>query len=88
MLKIGDKKLINAWSFYDWANSAYPLVITTAVFPLFYGMVTGGEDAVVHFLGTDWNNTVLYSYSLSVSFLIVAFISLLRTVLYPRQIFL
>ena len=75
MLKIGDKKLINAWSFYDWANSAYPLVITTAVFPLFYGMVTGGENAVVRFLGTDWNNTVLYSYSLSVSFLIVAFIS-------------
>ena len=75
MLQKGDKKLINAWAFYDWANSVYPLVITTAVFPLFYGMITGGKDAEVTFLGTQWNNTVLYSYTLSVSFLVVAFIS-------------
>ncbi len=75
MLKKGDKKLIRAWAFYDWANSVYPLVITTAVFPLFYGMITGGKDAMVTFLGTEWNNTVLYSYTLSFSFLIVAFIS-------------
>jgi len=75
MKKQNNKKLINAWAFYDWANSAYPLVITTAVFPLYYGSITGGKDAIVHFLGTDWNNTVLYSYTLSVSFLIVALIS-------------
>lgn len=75
MLKKGDKKLIGAWAFYDWANSVYPLVITTAVFPIFYGLMTGGKDATVHFLGTDWNNTVLYTYTLSFSFLIVAIIS-------------
>ena len=75
MYKKGNKKLINAWAFYDWANSVYPLVITTAVFPLFYGAMTGGKNAIVHFLGTDWNNTVLYTYTLSVSFLIVAFLS-------------
>jgi len=75
MFKKGDKKIIGAWAFYDWANSVYPLVITTAVFPLFYGMITGGKDAMVTFLGTEWNNTVLYSYTLSFSFLIVAFIS-------------
>jgi len=75
MLQKGNKKLINAWAFYDWANSVYPLVITTAVFPLFYGIVTGGKDAQVTFLGTQWNNTVLYSYTLSASFLVVAFIS-------------
>ena len=73
--KKGDKKLIAAWAFYDWANSVYPLVITTAVFPLFYGAMTGGKNATVHFLGTDWNNTVLYTYTLSVAFLIVAFLS-------------
>ena len=32
----GNKKIINAWTFYDWANSVYPLVITTAIFPIFY----------------------------------------------------
>jgi UMF1 family MFS transporter len=75
MYKKGDTKLINAWAFYDWANSVYPLVITTAVFPLFYGAMTGGKNSIVHFLGTDWNNTVLYTYTLSVAFLVVAFIS-------------
>ncbi len=75
MLKKGDKKLIGAWAFYDWANSVYPLVITTAVFPLFYGMITGGKGATVEFLGSTWNNTELYTYSLSFSFLMVAFMS-------------
>ena len=40
MLKIGDKKLINAWAFYDWANSVYSLVISTAVFPIYYSSMT------------------------------------------------
>ena len=31
-----DKKVLRAWAFYDWANSVYPLVINTAIFPLFY----------------------------------------------------
>lgn len=75
MLQKGDKKLINAWAFYDWANSVYPLVITTAVFPLYFGGVTGGENAQVFFLGTLWTNTVLYTYVLSFSFLVVAFLS-------------
>ncbi|TYS18139.1 MFS transporter [Rossellomorea vietnamensis] len=26
----------NSWMFYDWANSAYSIIISTAVFPLFY----------------------------------------------------
>ncbi|HIE45988.1 MAG TPA: MFS transporter, partial [Flavobacteriaceae bacterium] len=59
MLNKGNKKVIGAWAFYDWANSVYPLVITTAVFPLFYGMITGGKDSMVAFFGTEWNNTVL-----------------------------
>jgi len=49
MLKIGDKKLIGAWAFYDWANSVYSLVISTAVFPLFYSAITEGKT--VAFLG-------------------------------------
>lgn len=74
MYKIGDKKLINAWAFYDWANSVYSLVISTAVFPLYYSAVTEGK--VVRFLGIDWEHPdSLYSYALSFSFLVVAFIS-------------
>ncbi len=74
MLKIGDKKLINAWAFYDWANSVYSLVISTAVFPLYYTAITDGKT--VRFLGTDWDHPdTLYSYALSFSFLLVAFMS-------------
>lgn len=74
MYKIGDKKLINGWAFYDWANSVYSLVISTAVFPLYYSAVTDGK--VVRFLGMDWEHPdSLYSYALSFSFLVVAFIS-------------
>ena len=74
MLKIGDKKLINGWAFYDWANSVYSLVISTAVFPLYYSAVTEGKT--VSFLWLEWNHPdSLYSYALSFSFLIVAFIS-------------
>lgn len=74
MLKIGDKKLINSWAFYDWANSVYSLVISTAVFPLYYSAVTEGKT--VTFLWMEWDHPdSLYSYALSFSFLVVAFIS-------------
>ena len=73
MLKRGDKKLINAWAFYDWANSVYSLVIGTAVFPIYYESIT--DDApgdLVNFLGWELNPTALYTYALALSFAIVA----------------
>jgi UMF1 family MFS transporter len=75
VLQKGDKKLINAWAFYDWANSVYSLVIATAVFPIYYEAVTSGNNGMVQFLGRDFNNSSLLSYSLSFSFLIVALMS-------------
>ncbi|WP_196885582.1 MFS transporter [Aureivirga sp. CE67] len=77
MLKRGDKKLINSWAFYDWANSVYSLVIGTAVFPIYYESITKNEqnENLVNFLGFEIHNTALYSYALSFSFLVVAFLS-------------
>ena len=78
MLKIGDKKLISAWAFYDWANSVYSLVISTAVFPIYYSSMTESFQSIegkVTFLGTQWDPTTLYDYTLAFSFLIVAFMS-------------
>src|ERR1019366_8916494 len=77
-LKKGDKKLINAWTFYDWANSSYPLVIGTAIFPIFYETVTsvivGGKvvDDTVILFGTKFINTEIYSYVVALSFIIVS----------------
>lgn len=79
-LKKGSKKLINAWAFYDWANSVYPLVISTAVFPIYYTSMANSfanTEGDISFLGTHWNPTTLYDYTLALSFLIVAFCSLI-----------
>lgn len=70
------KKVINAWAFYDWANSVYNLTITSTIFPIYWSAVTsnGGKNTVL-FLGREFVNTALYSYTLSVAFLIVAILS-------------
>ena len=39
-IKKGDKKTIRGWVMYDWANSVYNLVISSAIFPIFYDNVT------------------------------------------------
>ena len=54
----GDKKLLNAWAFYDWANSVYPLVITTAIFPIFYEAVV--PKSVDFFNFNFINTTILF----------------------------
>jgi len=78
----GSKKLLNAWAFYDWANSVYNLVISSAIFPIFYGALTLVKDDegkvisdTVRFLGIDFNNDTLISYVTAAAFLIVSFLS-------------
>ncbi len=82
VLQKGDKKLLHAWAFYDWANSVYSLVIVSAVFPIFYGALTIIKDAegnkiddTVYFLGIGFNNDSLISYVTALSFLVVSVIS-------------
>lgn len=72
---LNNPKTVRAWYMYDWANSVYSLVITSSIFPIYYKAVTttNGSDNV-RFLGYSIQNSVLYSYALSFSFLIVALI--------------
>ncbi len=73
--ELNNRKVVRAWYMYDWANSVYTLVITTAIFPIYYKAVAvNGDSDLVNFLGFSIQNSVLYSYALSVSFLIVALI--------------
>ncbi|NNG10713.1 MAG: MFS transporter, partial [Arenibacter sp.] len=75
-LNKGSKKLLNAWAFYDWANSVYSLVITSAIFPIFYGAlfrVAGIEKVVV--FGGEIARAPLISYVTSAAFLLVALIT-------------
>jgi UMF1 family MFS transporter len=72
-----NKKIINAWCMYDWANSVYTLTITTAIFPIYFNAVTTQPDGndVIPFLWMSKKNSVVYTYSLSVAFLITSFLS-------------
>lgn len=77
MLKKNDKRLVNAWASFDWANSVYNLIVTTAIFPIYYLSTTetafGGE--MVTFLGRTIRNSALYSYAISFSFVIIVLLS-------------
>lgn len=69
------KKQQFAWAFYDWANSVYSLVITTAIFPLYFGVVLG-EVTHIRLFGIQFSDKdILYSYSITLSFVIVVVIS-------------
>jgi MFS transporter, UMF1 family len=71
------KKTINAWAMYDWANSAYNLVITSTIFPAYYVGITAAananEKSYVSFFGRRFINTALQDYALALVFLMVAF---------------
>ena len=76
MLIKNDKKTIRAWTFYDWANSVYPLVISSAIFPIFYEKVTKNDlNGLIPFLDGSFINTAFYGYVVALSYLIVAFSS-------------
>lgn len=74
-LQKGDKKLLNAWAFYDWANSVYSLVIASAVFPLFYMNLFSKDNPYIHVFGCEIKNSALISFITAAAFLLVAFIS-------------
>lgn len=74
------RSLQRAWAFYDWANSVYPLVISTAIFPIYYNAVTTvkeGDQLIdeVTFFGFTLVNTQLYSYTIAASLLAVIVLS-------------
>jgi len=73
----GNKRVMHAWSFYDWANSAYNLVIISAIFPNFWKLVTSKvyDDNLVPFLGFTPNKDSLVSYVTALTFILVAVLS-------------
>ncbi len=71
----GNKKLLNAWAFYDWANSVYPLVISSAIFPIFYDALFSEKSRYIQVFGTELKNSALISFVTAFSFLMVALFS-------------
>src|ERR1043165_4627418 len=77
------RRLHRAWSMYDWANSAYNLVITSTIFPAYYEAITTQRNeqtgAILNdsitFFGRTFRNSALFDYSIAAAYLIIAVLS-------------
>ena len=66
------KQTINAWALFDWANSAYALVISTAIFPVYF--VKNTPD-IIELGSFTFTNTSLYSFAVAFSYILIASLS-------------
>lgn len=74
--ELSRKKMLRGWYFYDWANSAYALVINATMFPIYYSMATrNGYSDYVQFMGQIFLNSALYSYVIALSFIVISILT-------------
>jgi MFS transporter, UMF1 family len=71
-MQTAPKKVINAWAMYDWANSAYSLVVVSALYPSYFIAIAPER---VHLIGRSFDRSALASYMISFSFFVIALIS-------------
>jgi UMF1 family MFS transporter len=73
MLEKNNKKTIRAWAMFDWANSAYNLVITSTIFPAYYVAITANaaNGDKVMFFGHSFVNTALSNYALAAAYFVI-----------------
>lgn len=67
---------------YDWANSAYNLVITSTIFPAYYDAITTARaengaiiNDRVQFFGASVKNSALFEWSIAAAYLLIAILS-------------
>lgn len=68
-MKMKYTKAEHSWMFYDWAGSAFSIIVTTAVFPIYYS--SAAELSGV----SDANSTAYLGYTISIFTFIVALLS-------------
>jgi UMF1 family MFS transporter len=71
-MQLNDKRVINGWAFFDWANSAYYLVVSTAVFPIYYSHIAPDYILVGN---TTIASAAMYSFAVSFAYILIAFVS-------------
>ncbi len=75
-IPLNDKKTINGWAMFDWANSAFALVITAAIFPGYFSEVTQGTtEGILDFGWIKLENTAVYGYATAAAYLIITLLS-------------
>ena len=60
------QRVVHAWAMYDWANSAFAVVILTAIFPVYYRALVMDAGAAPE------TATAYWAYTTSLSLLLVA----------------
>jgi UMF1 family MFS transporter len=68
-------RIMRSWCMYDWANSVFSLTIGTTLFPIYFQNATAANGGIISLAGISFKNTVVYSFVISFSFLLVAFIN-------------
>jgi UMF1 family MFS transporter len=71
-ISLNNKKTVHAWAMFDWANSAYALVISTAIFP---GYFEEYSPKTLSFGQFTFSNTALFSFSVSFAFIVIGLLS-------------
>ncbi|MGM5470402.1 MFS transporter [Flavobacteriaceae bacterium LMO-SS05] len=71
-LEKGSAKLLNAWAFYDWANSVYTLTIASSIFPIYYSSLFVSEIKKVDAFGFEFKSTAIITFVTAFTFLVVA----------------
>jgi UMF1 family MFS transporter len=75
-IKKGNSKVLWAWAFYDWANSVYALVISSSIFPLFFGQLFRQKNIeTISFFGSQKSGETIISYVTAFGFIVIAFMS-------------
>ncbi|WP_420459961.1 MFS transporter [Neolewinella sp.] len=69
---LNNPRTLNGWALFDWANSAFALVITTAIFPPYFEEMVDAEFRV---LGLDFTNSSWFAYLITFSYLVIALLS-------------
>ena len=67
-----NKKAEFGWVMFDWANSSYSLVISTAIFPIFF---IANTDAIINILGFQVTNSSIYAFSVSFAYILICLLS-------------
>lgn len=67
---------------FDWANSVYSLVISTAIFPIYFHAIARvvahsgeGEEAIVTFMGMNLKSVSLLSLGVSLAYVVISILT-------------
>ncbi|MEL6972994.1 MAG: MFS transporter, partial [Bacteroidota bacterium] len=67
-----DPRVLNGWAMFDWANSAFALVITVAIFPPYFLSIT---DDIINIGPLTISDSTLWSFCISAAYIAIAIVS-------------